>query len=101
MTYQDIAELALIIISSIGSAGAFILWLSDRLAKIWTERLLENERQKHRIELAKITTDFEKENQRVIEVVKVDLNISKERYLKGFNDKFQVYRLMIELLLKY
>lgn len=109
MTYQDIANLALIIIGSIGSAGAFILWLSDRLAKIWTERLLENERQKHKIELAKITTDFERENQKVladikhqqeqsIEFVRNDLTIFKEKHLKGFNDKFQVYRLMIDII---
>lgn len=109
MTYQDIANLALTILGSIGVAGSIILWLSDRLAKVWTERLLENERQKHKIELAKITTDFEKENQKVLadikhqqeqslEFVRHDLTIFKEKHLKGFNDKFQVYRLMIDII---
>ncbi len=109
MTYQDIANLALIIIGSIGSAGAFILWLSDRLAKIWTERLLENERQKHKIELAKITTDFERENQKVladikhqqeqsISFLKSDIDIFKDKHLKGFNDKLVCYRELINLI---
>lgn len=109
MTYQDIANLTLTILGSIGVAGSIILWLSDRLAKVWTERLLENERQKHKIELAKITTDFEKENQKVLadikhqqeqslEFVRYDLTIFKEKHLKGFNDKFQVYRLMIDII---
>jgi hypothetical protein len=109
MTIQEIFSLAVTILGSIGTAGAIILWLSDRLAKVWAERLLENERQKHKIELAKITTDFEKENQKVladikhqqeqsIEVVKLDLNIFKEKHLKGFNDKIQTYRLMIDII---
>lgn len=109
MTIQEIFNLALTILGSIGTAGAIILWLSDRLAKVWTERLLENERQKHKIELTKITTDFERENQKVladikhqqeqsVEFVKHDLTIFKEKHLKGFNDKLQVYRLMIDII---
>lgn len=109
MPIQEIINLATAILASIGVAGSLILWLSDRLAKILTERILENERQKHKVELAKITSDFERENQKLladikhqqeqsIEFVKSDLTIFKEKHLKGFNDKFEVYRLIIDMI---
>ena len=63
---NEVASIALTILGSIGTAGVIVLALSSWLGKVWAERLLENERQKNKIELTKITTDFEKENQRVL-----------------------------------
>lgn len=109
MTIQEMFNLALTILGSIGAAGVIVFALSNWLGKVWANRLMDNERHKHQIELAKITTDFEKENQKVladikhqqeqsIELVKLDLNIFKEKHLKGFNDKIQIYRLMIDII---
>jgi len=109
MTLQEIMNLALTILGSIGTAGIIVLALSSWLGKVWATRLMDNERHKHQIELAKITTGFERENQKIladikhqqeqyIEFVKSDLTIFKEKHLKGFNDKLQVYRLMIDII---
>ncbi len=70
---------------------------------------MASEKQKYDKELSTLRSNLERDNQRVladikhqqeqsIEVVKLDLNIFKEKHLKGFNDKLQVYRSMIDIL---
>lgn len=41
---------------------------------------------------------LEKTNQHSIEDFKTDLTIFKEKHLKGFHDKIETYRLMIDIL---
>ena len=46
----------------------------------------------------KLLADIKHQQEQSIEVVKFDLNIFKEKHLKGFNDKLQAYRLMIDII---
>lgn len=102
-------KLAFAILGSISSAGIIVFALSSWLGKVWATRLMANEKFEHDKTLTKLQSDFERDNQKLladikhqqeqsIEVVKLDLNIFKEKHLKGFNDKLQVYRLMIDII---
>ncbi|MDP3745220.1 MAG: hypothetical protein Q8Q76_12915 [Methylotenera sp.] len=109
MTPEDISNIALTIIGTIGTAGAIVFGLSTWLGKFWADKLLASEQQKYEKELANLRSDLESKNQEAlanikhqqeksIEIVKLDLNIFKEKHLKGFNDKIQIYRLMIDVV---
>lgn len=109
MTTQDIANLALAILGSIGTAGIIVFALSSWLGKLWANRIMASEKQKYEKELSTLRADLERENQKVlagiklqqeqsIEWLKSDLNIFKDKHLKGFNDKLVCYRELINLI---
>ena len=90
-------------------SGEVQLALSSWLGKVWANRIMDSEKQKYEKELTNLRADLERENQKAlaniqhqqeksIEVVRLDLNIFKEKHLKGFNDKIQIYRLMIDIV---
>lgn len=95
---NEVANIALTIIASIGTAGLILLGLSNWLGKVWANRLMESERHKHEEALSELRAKLEHSNQQSIEWFKSDLNIFKEKHLKGFHDKIQVYRLMIDII---
>lgn len=98
MTLQDTVNLAFTILGSIGTAGGIVLALSSWLGKVWATRLMDSQRHQHETELSKLRLKLESENQQAIEFVKSDLTIFKEKHLKGFNEKIQTYRLMIDIV---
>lgn len=98
MTLQDILNIALTVIGSIGASSGILFGLSSWLGKVWATRLMDKERHRHDLELAELRSKLEQSNHRSIEGFKTDLTIFKEKHLKGFNDKIQTYRLMVDIV---
>lgn len=109
MPVSEASQIALTILGSVGTAGAIVFALSSWLGKVWANRLMDKERHEYGLELTKLRADLESKNQEALanikhqqeqslEFVKSDLNIFKEKHLKGFNDKMQIYRLMIDII---
>jgi hypothetical protein len=109
MTIEEISNIALLIIGSVGSAGAIVLGLSNWLGKLWADKIMANERHKFESELAELRSKLERANQQAladirhqqeqsIEGLKSDLDIFKNKHLKGFNDKLICYRELINLI---
>ena len=109
MTFQEILNIALTILGSIGIGGVIVLALSSWLGKVWANRIMDSEKQKYEKELTNLRADLERENQKAlaniqhqqtesIEWFKSDLNIFKDKHLKGFNDKLICYRELINLI---
>ncbi|MGD9639413.1 MAG: hypothetical protein AB7U85_10245 [Alphaproteobacteria bacterium] len=91
-------ELAFYIIGSFGGAGAIILAVSSWLGKIWANRVMEKDRANYSKELEKLRAELEKSNNKEIEEIKNELSIYKEQYLKGFNDKINIYRMVVDIV---
>ncbi len=95
---NEVASFALTVLAPIGTAGFIVLAFSNWLGKVWANRLMETERHRHEQALTELRAKLEQTNQQSIEFFKSDLNIFKEKHLKGFHDKIQVYRLMIDII---
>lgn len=98
MTLTQILDITLSIIASVGTAGAMFFGLSNWLGKVWADRLMETERQVNAVHLAELQSKLEKSNQLYLEDFKNEINIIKEKHLKGFHDKIQSYRFMVDIL---
>jgi hypothetical protein len=109
MIDQNFYDLSTAILGSITASGFIIFAFSSWLGKIWANRIMDTERQKHERELSTLRSDLERYNQKVladikhqqeqsIEWFKSDLDIFKDKHLKGFNDKLVCYRELINLI---
>jgi hypothetical protein len=109
MSVSEVSQIALTILGSVGTTGIIVFALSSWLGKVWANRLMDKERHSYELELTNLSADLESKNQKALanikhqkeqslEFVKSDLNIFKEKHLKGFNDKMQIYRLMIDII---
>lgn len=98
MTSEDISYIALTVLGSIGTAGGIVFGMSSWLGKVWANRLMANERQQHEKELTELRSKLERDNQKSIKSLETDLSIFKDKYLKGFHDKIEIYRLVIDIV---
>src|SRR5208282_3422949 len=80
MPMKDVLELAASIIASVGGAGAIIFGLSNKLGKIWADRLMEKEKAKYSQELEELKSRFVKET----EQYKVQLKKSEFLFEKQY-----------------
>ena len=58
MSPQDLANLSLTIIGTIGGAGLIIFGLSSWLGKVWASRLMQKEATEHSRDLERLRTDL-------------------------------------------
>jgi hypothetical protein len=116
----DILQIALTFIASLGGGGLIVFGLSNWLGKVWADRLMQSERAKHDRELADyrakldreqvelratqereltaLRTALTHESQELLESVKAELDVAKQKHLKGFHDKLAIYRLGADLI---
>lgn len=76
MSLLDAGKIVATTIASMGGAVAIILTLSGWLGKVWANRIFEEDRKKHSVE---------------IERLKSDLAIQQTRFLKHADHEFSIY----------
>lgn len=89
------------IILSLGGGGAIILGLSNWLGKVWADRLMETERAKHSAALERFRDELRRETEKELSAAKNELDIYKEKHLKGYSDKIQIYRLVVDVVSEF
>lgn len=80
MQLSDIMEISASIIASLGGGGAIVLALSNRLGRIWADKLMEKEKAAHTKELEVLRSNFLKET----ESYKIKLKKSEFIFEKQF-----------------
>lgn len=89
MDIQLVFQVATAVLFSIGGGGIIVLGLSGWLGKVWAERLMANETQRHRIELEKLRTELE---------------TAADRHAQHYRHKIELYKEvanpLIELIVK-
>lgn len=83
MTIHQIFESVGVVIVSLGGAGVLITAFSGWLGKVWAERALQDERAK---------------NENLLEQLKKELDLLKQKELTRHLDKLTVYREVIVLI---
>ncbi len=98
MQAEDIINISNSILISLGG-GAFIIFaLSSWLGKVWANRLMTKERNEYAIELAKLRSELAKDSEKELSGIKANIDIFKEKHLKGHTDKIATYRLVIDVV---
>jgi uncharacterized protein HemX len=109
MNYNEAIELSGAILLSLGGGAGIIGGFSSWLGKVWAERLMQQERHNHESILADHRSKFEKElsdmqatqarelerlratlehsSQEILEQVRTEWDVAKQKHLKGFHDK--------------
>ena len=98
MTIQDYISIAAITLTSLGGGGVIVFALSNWLGKVWANKLMLSEKQKHAKELEELRSDLKEKNDNNLESLKHELEITKEKYLKDHIDKVAIYRSAIDLI---
>ncbi|MHB1395064.1 MAG: hypothetical protein ACYCYE_18830 [Clostridia bacterium] len=75
------------ILGIIGGAGAVVVGMSAWLGKVWADRILQNEINKHNIAIAELTANLQKE----IDRSKTQLDIIKESSVRYSEFQFKLY----------
>lgn len=94
MSIEAIFEISAAIIFSLGGGGAIILLLSNYLGKIWAHRLMFQEQSKHEKQLITLEQDANS----VLARLSAELDTTKQKSLRGFNDRLITYRMVVDLL---
>lgn len=95
---KDVVGIVTGVILSIGGGGAIVLGLSAWLGKIWANRLMTADRAKHESELEQTRSQFKHSNDLRLNEIKNELDIYKEKHLKGHADKIAIYRLVADVI---
>lgn len=91
-TLAEVFELAGAVILSLGGAGVVLWGLSGFLAKIWTNRLLEQDRARYAEQLDKLKNDY----QRDLERLKNDLETHRQRLQAHLDRTVHIHRAQFE-----
>jgi hypothetical protein len=94
---SDILQTALVILGSIGAGGAIVLGLSGWLGKVWANRLMENDRARHAVELATLRASLDAETRARIASLESDLIVFRDKHLKTYQDKIMAYRGVMDI----
>jgi len=86
------------IIASLGGSGVIILGLSDRLGKIWADRLMAKEKANHERELEQLRVKLQKESQQYLAELNSEIDIYKQTHLREHSDKLAIYRATMDLV---
>ena len=98
MKFQEILNVALTILASLGGGAAIIFLFSNWLGKVWAERIMQKERAAFERELTQLKSKLEKENSESVEKLKTDLEIFRDTHLRGLSDKLEAYRHAIDII---
>jgi hypothetical protein len=84
MAIKEIFEAIGVVVVSLGGAGFLIIALSGWLGKVWADRVLQ---------------DVISKNERMLEELKKELDLLKQKELTRHFDKLAVYKDMIDFLM--
>ncbi len=98
MTLTDAFALVGAALVSIGSGGGIVLLLSGWLGKVWANRIMEADRARHTQELEKLRSELRHTSERELTAMRTELDIFREKHLKGHSDKLQIYQLATNIV---
>lgn len=85
---QEIIQIALTIIASLGGAGFIIIGLANYLGKLWANMALESEKAKYNKELEELKSNLKKEIDTLNKINEKALYISKVQY----DNEYKIYQ---------
>jgi hypothetical protein len=94
----NIFKVTLAILVSLGGGGLIILALSNWLGKIWANRIMVKDRAEYAQELERLRAQLLRENEKELSNIRNELDIYKEKHLKGHIVKIETYRLGADIL---
>lgn len=86
------------IIASIGGAGAIIIGLSSWLGKVWANRILENQKKEHQMEIESFKSQLQENINKVNAVNEKALHISKTHYDTEFGIYKEIWVKLLECI---
>lgn len=94
MGIMEILQVAGAIIVSLGGGTALVFGLSSWLGKVWANRILENEKSKHNIELEEYKKKLSEELEKVKAINQKVLFFTKIQYEKEFSIYLELWEAM-------
>jgi hypothetical protein len=94
-------ELVTFLLDTLVQSGilvAIVFGLSGFIGKIWTNHLMEKERQKNIIEFEKLKRQLQNESDQKLTSITHEFEILKSTHLREHNDKLIIYRTAMELI---
>jgi len=101
MNVQDIIDIALTVLASLGGGAAIVFISSNWLGKVWANRIMAEEMAKYERELTELRAKLEKANEESLSRLRMDLDIYRDTYLKTHNDKLTIYRLVTDIVSEF
>ena len=98
MTFSDIASIGNYILISLGGAAVVILAFSSWLGKVWADRLMRNEKNKHDIQLEELKDSLAKSTQTELSSIRTQLEIEREALIRDHTDRVTIYRSVIDIV---
>lgn len=93
-------EVASAVIISLGGGAVLVLLMSGWLGRIWADRLMRNEKAQHDKALAELAADLRLKVDSELAASRHDLEIFKEKHLRGHHDKVAIYRLAVDVVVE-
>lgn len=100
MATEEAFNAALAVLTALGGGGAIVLSLSTYIGRIWAERLMGKEKAAHEQQLATLQSDLRLQVDDALATSKNNLEIFKEKNLKGHHDKIAIYRLASDVVVE-
>jgi len=98
MSFTQILEITAAVVVALGSGGAIVFGLSGWLGRVWAERLMERERSKHASALEELRSELRHDSEAELNRLRSELEIYREKHLKGHSDKVLIYRLSADII---
>jgi len=91
---REVWEVASAILLSIGGGGALVLGLSSWLGKVWANRILQNEKSQHQIEIENFKNELQKELEWLKGNQEKALYVTKLQY----DNEYRIYQELWEVM---
>jgi hypothetical protein len=101
MEATEIFSLIGAVLFSIGGGGAIVLLLSSFLGKVWANRIMAKESAEHETKLAELRADLQKVNDSELSKIRNELDIYKQKHIKGHSDKIEIYRAVVDIVANF
>ena len=98
MTLQDVLNLSVAVIASIGGGAAIVFGLSSFLGKVWANRLMDRERAEHTADLEHLRSELKHQADRNLTELTANLDLAKDALTRDRSDKTQIYRASLDLI---
>jgi hypothetical protein len=95
---KDVALTGLAVLLSIGSGGAIVLLLSGWLGRVWSARIMQDERAAHERALTRLEVDLQSRQAIALEALQTELEIAKSKLLSAHYNKVLLCRQAMDVI---